>query len=358
MTAPRLLVDLDRIEGNAAKLVGRLGGQGIGVTGITKATLGSPAVAGALRRGGVRALGDARVENVERLRASGIDTPVVLVRTPMLSQVDRVVQLADASCNTELVVLEALSAAAHRRRSTHDVILMVELGDLREGVAVADVPAAVAAVRGLPGVRLVGLGANLACQSGVVPDADNMGVLCELADDVESTFGIDLDLVSGGNSANLGWALSGADTGRVNDLRLGEAILLGRDPVDGAPIDGLAQDAITLVAEVIEVKVKPTRSWGSVGRSTFADRPARRPTGTVRQALLAIGQQDVDPTGLQAPEGYTVLGASSDHLVVDVGDEAVAVGQELVFGVDYRALVRAMTSPFVAQVHHGGREPA
>ena len=115
-----------RIEGNAATLVHRLGALGIGVTGITKATLGSPAVAGALRRGGVRSLGDARVENIERLRASGIDTPVVLVRTPMLSQVDRVVQLAEASCNTELVVLEALSAAAHRRRSTHDVILMVE----------------------------------------------------------------------------------------------------------------------------------------------------------------------------------------------------------------------------------------
>ena len=47
MTAPRLTIDLDRIQHNATELVARLAPLGIAVTGVTKATLASPAVAAA-----------------------------------------------------------------------------------------------------------------------------------------------------------------------------------------------------------------------------------------------------------------------------------------------------------------------
>jgi ornithine racemase len=273
----------------------------------------------------------------------------------MLSQVARVVDVADVSLNTEAVVLAALDQAASQQKRMHAVVLMVELGDLREGIALDDAPEAVRAVLGHPALRLVGLGANLACQNGVMPDDRNMGILSGLADDIEALHGISLEVVSGGNSANLNWALHTNDVGRIDELRLGEAILLGVDPLYRTPIPGLHTDAFTLTAEIIEVAMKPAQPWGDRAQAAFGEAPVRTGSRTVHQAILALGRQDVDPDGLQPPKGITILGMSSDHLVVDLGDHPVAVGDEIDFGVGYGALVRAMTSPFVTKIEHLGR---
>ncbi len=298
-------------------------------------------------RGGASGLGDSRVENLVRLENAGVPAPRTLIRSPMLSQVDAVVGHASTSLNTELVVLEALSRTAVRLGTTHAVVLMVELGDLREGVLAADLVPLALAVRGLPGLDLAGIGTNLACQSGVVPDQTNMDCLSVLATDVEKAVGAPLSVVSGGNSANVGWALSTSDTGRIDELRLGEAILLGLDPLTRLPIAGLRTDAFSLVTELVEVQTKPATSWGELAQTAFGAPPPRRSGGLVRQGILAAGRQDVDPDGLVPPDGVAVLGASSDHLVVDLGDHDAAVGDELAFGVGYGALLRAMTSPFV-----------
>jgi predicted amino acid racemase len=346
----RIQTDLDKIEQNTRSLVDRLGSTGIRVTGITKAVLGSPGVGAAMLRGGACGLGDSRVPNLMRL--AGLDrSPVrTLIRSPLLSQVSRVVDVADISLNTEAVVLAALNAAASQQKRTHAVVLMVELGDLREGIALDDVPEAVRTVLGHSCLRLAGLGANLACQNGVVPDDRNMGILTGLADDIEALHGISLDVVSGGNSANLNWALHTHDVGRIDNLRIGEAILLGVDPLYRTPIPGLHTDAFTLTAEVIEVATKPAQPWGDRAQAAFGVAPARTGSRTVRQAILAVGRQDVDPDGLQPPDGITILGMSSDHLVVDLGDHPAAVGDEMEFGLAYGALVRAMTSPFVTKI--------
>jgi predicted amino acid racemase len=350
VSAPRIEIDLDRVEDNTRVLVGRLAPVGIQVTGITKAALGSPGVGAAMLRGGARGLGDSRVPNLTRLAGLDGSTPRTLIRSPALSQVDEVVRAATRSLNTEERVITALDRAALHAQRVHDVVLMVELGDLREGIAVDDVPTAVRVVLGCSSLRLVGLGANLACQNGVVPDDRNMGVLNELLGTVESQHGVALTTVTGGNSANLGWALSTPDTGRINDLRLGEAILLGLDPLDRSPIVGLHGDAFTLVGEVIEAAVKPVRPWGQRGQTAYGRMPVRPGGGTTRQAIVALGRQDVDLDGLQPPDGLRILGMSSDHLVLDLGDHHAAVGDELSFGLSYGALVRAMTSPFVTQV--------
>jgi ornithine racemase len=351
----RIETDLDKVEQNTRILVERLASTGIRVTGITKAVSGSPGVGAAMLRGGARGLGDSRVPNLARLAGLDRSPSRTLVRSPMLSEVAQVVEVADVSLNTEAVVLAALNQAASQQKSMHAVVLMVELGDLREGIALDDVPEAVRAVLGQSSLRLVGLGANLACQNGVIPDDRNMGILTGLADDIEALHGISLDVVSGGNSANLTWALHTHDVGRIDELRLGEAILLGLDPLNRTPIPGLHTDAFTLIAEVIEVSVKPAQPWGDRAQAAFGTAPVRTGSRTVRQAILALGRQDVDPDGLQPPEGITMLGMSSDHLIVDVGDHRVAVGDEIDFGVGYGALVRAMTSPFVTKIEHLGR---
>jgi predicted amino acid racemase len=354
MTAPRLEIDLRKVHHNARTLVDRLAPRGISVTGITKATLGSPAVAGAMLRAGVRSLGDSRIENVEALRRSGVTAPLVLVRSPMLSQVDRVVAHADVSCNSELDVIRALAAAATAAGRTHRVLLMVELGDLREGILPADLAGMVRRVQRLPAIVLAGIGTNLACQSGVAPDAANMGELSALVCSIEARLGVTIATVSGGNSANLDWALGGNVPGRVNDLRLGESILLGREPLHRRPIEGLHTDAFTLVAEVIESKRKPSRPRGEIAQAAFgAPVPVPAPAGDgvdrVR-TIVAVGRQDVDPAGLLAPGGVDIVGASSDHLILRSGRARLPVGTELTFQLNYSSLVAAMTSPFVTRV--------
>lgn len=359
MTAPRLEIDLDKIHHNARTLVESLSDRGISVTGVTKATLGSPEIAGALLRAGVTALGDSRIENIEALRRARVPTSMTLIRSPMLSQVDRIVKHADVSFNSELDVISRLASAAQAARLVHGVVLMVELGDLREGIMPGDLTDVVRETLRFPNIALEGIGTNLACQSGVAPDAENMDELSTLVGSIEATFGLTIDIVSGGNSGNLEWALSGADTGRINDLRLGESILLGREPLHRRSIDGLHTDAITLVAEVIESKVKPSQPWGEIAQTAFGEKPPATDRGDLPRTIVAVGQQDADPSGLFPAPGIEVLGASSDHLIVDAGRHRLSVGAEITFRLNYSALVRAMTSPFVGKVVRGqsGRLP-
>jgi len=350
VTAPRLEIRLDRIRHNARSLVDRLDARGIAVTAVTKATMGSPEVARELLKAGVSAIGESRIENIDAMRQSGVLATMVLIRTPMLSQVDRVVENADISLNTELAVIERLSMSAGEQGKTHGVVLMVELGDLREGILPVDLEAVVRETLRLPHISLRGIGANLACQSGVAPDDRNMAQLSALASSLEMTFDVELETVSGGNSANVDWALGCADIGRVNDLRLGEAILLGREPLRRRRIDGLHGDAFTMVGEVIESKRKPTQAWGHIHQTAFGSRSPPPDRGETARTILAVGRQDIDPDGLHGPAGTTILGASSDHLVVDTGGALSPVGSEMRFELNYAALLAAMTSPFVTKV--------
>jgi len=350
MTTPRLEIDLDKIHHNARTLVERLATHGISVTGVTKATLGSPEIAGALLRAGITSIGDSRIENIEAMCRARVAATMTLIRSPMLSQAEQIVAHADVSFNTELDVISKLSSAAQRAKRTHGIVLMVELGDLREGIMPGDLEHTVRETLRLPNITLNGIGTNLACQSGVQPDAKNMAELSALADSIEATFGIVLEIISGGNSGNLEWALSGADTGRINDLRLGESVLLGRETLHRQPIDGLHTDAITLIAEVIESKVKPSQPWGEIAQTAFGEKPPTTDRGNITQTILAIGHQDTDPDGLRPPPGIQIIGASSDHLITDSGSANLCVGDEVPFLLNYSALLRAMTSPFVAKI--------
>ena len=350
-SAPRLEIDLEKIEQNARRLVERLRPRGISVTGVSKATLGCLEVANAMLRAGVSDLGDARIENIEAMRQSRIGSRMCLIRSPMLSQARRVVSSADVSFNTETVVLKQLSLEAQKQHRTHGIILMVELGDLREGLMPDDLLGAAELTLSLPNLTLEGLGTNLACRSGAAPDKSNMAELSRLAALVEATFDITLGTVSGGNSANLQWAFGSRTPGRVSNLRLGESILLGREALERKAIDGLHTDAIKLVAEVIEAKDKPTLPTGKLNQNAFGLRPVMVDRGTISQAILAVGIQDIDPAGLDAGQDIEIIGCSSDHLIVSSPLKHLRVGDEVAFDLDYSALLRAMTSPFVTKAY-------
>ena len=348
MRAPRLEIDLNRLHHNARTLVDRLGRSGIAVTGVSKATLGSPEIVATWIAAGVPTIGESRIATIEALHRSSVAVPLLMVRSPMLHEVARVVAHAAISCNSEAVVLQALAAAAREQGVRHGVLLMVELGDLREGILPNDLEAVVQLTLSLPNLQLLGLATNLGCQHGVAPDASNMALLSALTNAQEARFAIQLPWCSGGNSANLPWLAGGGTPGRINHLRLGEALLLGREPLSRSPIPGLHTDAITLVAEVIESKQKPRQPWGTRQRTSFDHRapsPAAEP-GVSQRAILSLGEQDADPATLSAA-GLTIEGASSDHLIVSGAAMALAVGDEQRFQIGYSSLLRAMTSPFV-----------
>lgn len=350
MSSPRLEINLHAIEENTRALVDRLSPLGIRVLGVAKGACGLPDVGRAIVRGGVAGLGDSRLDNLSRLRDGGTTGSFTLIRSPMLSQVSRTVRHAQISVNTEPSVLMALSRAAERAGQVHEVILMVEMGDLREGIAVPDVVAAARSLARLRGLRLNGIGTNLACHSGIAPDEQKMSELSDLAERIERAVGHSLGTVSGGNSANLNWAFQTGDVGRINELRLGEAILLGTEPLSGAPVDGLRTDAFTLVGEVIEVQEKPVQPWGTHVSMAFGDRTPPLGTGAIRQAIVALGRLDTVSDGLIPPEGMTILGMSSDHLILNIGDHTTVVGGEVSFTLGYSALMRATSSPYV-QMH-------
>ncbi|EDY37678.1 amino acid racemase [Cyanobium sp. PCC 7001] len=351
MSAPRLEINLSHLHHNARTLVRRLARQGIAVTGVSKAVLGMPEIVRTWLAAGLGSIGESRLDTAEALARGGLQAPLLMIRTPMLSQVARVVAHAAISCNTEPRVLEALAVAARKQGRRHGVLLMVELGDLREGILPGDLERIAQLTLALPSLQLVGIGSNLGCQHGVAPDAANMAELSELAETLEARLSTRLQLISGGNSANLPWLAQGGAPGRINHLRLGEALLLGREPLGRSAIPGLHTNAFRLVGEVIEVKTKPGLAWGSRGLTSFMapGGPAGLPChdrDPRQRGLLALGVQDSDPAGLEPPPGVAIVGASSDHLVLE-SLHPLTVGEEVGFGPSYSALLRAMTSPFV-----------
>ncbi|GAA4215220.1 alanine racemase [Sagittula marina] len=345
MSCPRIEVDLAKIRGNTQTLVSRLGPRGIGVTGVTKAVCGNPAIAQAMLDGGALGLADARIRNVQRLRQAGMICPVTLIRTPMLSQVDEVVGFCEVSYNTESAVIAALASAAICKDKVHGIILMVEMGDLRDGIMPEDLADFAKQVMTMQGVALKGIGANFACFSGLAPTVSQMADFCDLANEIEGVCGPYLKTVSGGSSANLPWALGEHATGRVNDLRLGEAILLGVEPLSGDQIDGMHTDAFTLVAEVIETDAKPTPSPIAPIDPTREPLRIVTPSAASARMILAMGHQDTEIPGLTMPVGSTLIGATSDHLVIGTLRPLSTVGSEMRFQMNYDALMHAMAAP-------------
>ncbi|MES9898792.1 MAG: alanine/ornithine racemase family PLP-dependent enzyme [Sedimenticola sp.] len=353
METPYLTIDLEKIEHNSRTIVSLCRQSGIGVYGVTKATCGHPQVAEAMLRGGVDGIADSRFENIRRMQEAGIESDYLLLRIPPLSAVDEVVRLVDRSLNSELSVLAALSTAAARAGRTHEVILMVDLGDLREGVWPDQLIPLARETQKLPALRIAGIGSNLACFGGVDPSSENMGRLVTLAGEVERACGITLETITAINSSGLDLLQQGEMPQRINQARIGEGILLGRETIKRNPWPNTHQDAFLLHAEILELKRKPTQPTGRQGEDAFGGRPKFSDRGVRLRALLNVGREDVDVAGITPLDlGLQVIGASSGYLVVDVTDSATdcRVGDRLTFSLNYSALLTVMTSEYVKKM--------
>lgn len=280
------------------------------------------------------------------MKAAGISAQFVLLRTA-LSQAESVIKNVDISLNTELETIKELAHYATMHHKIHQIILMVEMGDLREGILPCDLFQFVKSTLNLPSIKIIGIGCNLACYGGIKPDNQKMRELSELADAIEKEFQIDLEIISGGNSANYEWYESAQTVGRINNLRLGESILLGCETVNRKVIPGLYTSAFKLIAEVIESKEKPSLPFGEICQDAFGNVPTFRDRGIHQRVIIALGRQDVLVSGLKPNHDLEILGSSSDHIVLDSKNYDLKVGSEVKFNLDYGALLAAMTSPFI-----------
>ena len=347
---PQLEFDLALLRSNADAVISRCRGMGIRVCGVVKGVDGLPEAARVLRAAGAEELGTSRLEQVARCRAAGVPGPWLLIRIPGLTELPDVVTLCEASLQSEWPTLLTLEEECLRQNKTHRVIVMTDLGDLREGFWDKDelVDVCERVERDLPHVQLAGIGVNLTCYGSTKPTPEKMNELVGLARQVEQRIGRKLEIVSGGATSSFTLVHWGTMPAGVNHLRIGEAILLGKDlQVDWGirDMDYLRMDALTLRAEVVEVKDKPTYPIGEFAIDAFGRKPVYEDRGIRRRAILALGRADVGELESLIPRepGLTVIGGSSDHCIVDVEDcpRRLQVGDIVEFSLCYSHMLYA-----------------
>ncbi len=348
---PRIEINLEKIHHNTKVLKKLYGEKGIEISGVVKGVGANLKVARTLVEAGITSLADSKIANIRKMKMAGLKEKLILLRTPALSEVQQVVEFADISMNTELEVIRALSTEAEKQNKIHSIIIMVEMGDLREGILPKDAPSFIREVLKLPGVKLVGIGTNFACFGGVIPTEEKMQEFSQFINEIQKEFQIKLPIISGGNSANYTWMMNTHDPGLVNNIRLGESILLGRDPVSGTVIPGLYSDAFCFVAEVIESKLKPSVPSGVRGRNAFGESISFEDHGLMRRAIVGVGRQDVLVSGLSPVLPVDIIGSSSDHIILNTKQIDLKPGDEVAFSLNYGALLSVMTSPYVYKTY-------
>jgi predicted amino acid racemase len=360
MSHPLLRVRIDRIRENARAVVDRCAASGIRVVGVAKGICGEPRVARAMAEGGCVALGDSRLDNLERLREARIGVPLHLIRIPMEEEISRAARIADLVLISDVRALRALDEAADREGRRIGVTLMMDMGDLREGFwpDEENLRGLAELLPRLKSVEPVGVGVNLGCFGGVLASPENLGRLVAIRDELASRTGLSLPVVSGGATLSLVLLERGEMPPGVNELRVGEAILLGTDVTGTRDIPWLRQDTMLFEAQVVEERRKPSVPVGRVGADAFGNVPVFEDRGIRRRAIVAAGRQDVRPEGLTPLDpGVRVLGASSDHLILDV-EEAPRVrwGSLVTFQPSYGAMLAAATSSYVLKEYRDGAE--
>lgn len=345
---PCLEVHLDRLYHNAQQIISRCAPKGISVCGVVKGVEGMPAVARVMQRAGAAQIGTSRLEQVARCRAAGIEGPFMLIRIPGLTELADTVSLCEMSLQSERATLDALEQECRRQGKTHAVVVMADLGDLREGFWSEDelVETCCHVEQQLPHVHLAGIGVNLSCYGSIKPTPRKMTQLTTLAAKVETAIGRKLEIVSGGATSS--YTLVHWDTmpEGINHLRIGENILLGYDLQrlwHIADMNYLRMDTFILTAEVIEVREKPSYPQGEFCIDAFGHTPVYEDHGMRRRALLALGRADVGELESLEPcqAGITVVGGSSDHCILDVTDYPgqLQVGDTVSFQLRYGHLL-------------------
>ena len=349
MTYPKLLVKRDIVLKNVKALKKLTSENGVGVLyGVTKVFCADPELAQIYVEGCVDGLAESRIQKLKKLQNFDIDK--ILLRLPQHSEVDQVVRYADISLNSEISTLRKLNEAAGKAGCRHKVILMVDLGDLREGFfQEEDFYQAVEEVLKMDHLILEGIGTNLTCYGAVIPKPHILKRLDDYKQGVKDRFGYDLKIVSGGNSSSV-YLLGKEKFPSINNLRLGETLIRGTESSYGQQLPGTNSKGWVLQAQIIEIKEKPSVPVEETGLDAFGHEPVFVDRGVRKRALIALGKQDIVNESLNpVDKDMIVLGGSSDHTILDISDcqKDYQVGDIVDFTLDYVGVLMTCTSEYV-----------
>ena len=344
---PRIVINKNKLRNNIRYLKKLCDSYKIEISAVTKVFCGNPVISNIYIEEGLKIISDSRLENLEKIESSSVTK--MLLRIPMLSEIQKVADVADVALVSEIKVIKALNKVA---KKIFGVIIMIDLGDLREGIfSKKELFNVVSEVLKLKNIDLVGFGTNLSCYGGILPTKKNMNQLVMLVEEIEVKFNIKIKTISGGNSGVL--SIIDILPKRINQLRLGASLSCGIG-LNDAPLKGLSQNVFTLEVEVVEVKTKVSIPIGQRGLDSFGNKPVFKDKGNIIRAICAIGKQDVPVDDLiSIEEGVEILGGSSDHLILNVTDapRSINVGDIIKFELSYGGTLSLMTSPYVEKTY-------
>lgn len=342
---PKLEINLSKLSYNAKYYVDLCGKKGIDVTGVVKGFNGLPEAVKAMEEGGFAYLASSRIEQLEDIKEAGVKTPLFMIRIPMISEAERIVETCDMSLQSDISVMRIFNEEAIRQGKVHNVLMMVDIGDLREGFWDRDeLCEAAAEVEAMEGLHLMGVGTNIGCYGAVMATADKLSELVDAAEAVEARIGRKLRYISGGATSSLPRVLEGDLPERINMLRIGEAIIVPKamDYLWGYKDFMGYPDVFVLKAQVLEVKDKPSHPVGQIMFDAFGNTPVYEDRGIRKRALLGVGKADCPFINDLYPrmKGVEVIGASSDHMILDIEEaDEIKPGDILEFDMKYSGVL-------------------
>jgi predicted amino acid racemase len=351
----RVIIDLNALQHNLGVIKGWMDEHPATWTVVTKVLCGDGDTLRALQLLGVRSMGDSRLENLEAIDRIVPDFESWYLRVSDLSSVARVARFSDVSLNSEIEVIRSLNMEAKKLDRIHKIIIMIELGDLREGILPGSLVKFYERIFELPHIEVLGIGANLGCLAGAVPNVDQFTQLVLYRELLELKFHRKLPMISAGSSAVLPLLLEGNLPRAINHFRIGEAIFLGTDLVNGGTLPQLRNDVVLLEAEIAEIKEKglvPLSETAAMTPFESENEEDLSPGQRGYRALVSVGQLDTDITGLTPVDSrHRIAGASSDITVVNLGDapNGLKIGGTIRFRVNYAAMLRLMSGKYVAK---------
>ncbi|GEO24053.1 alanine racemase [Cyclobacterium qasimii] len=302
---------------------------------------------------GTNEIHDSRISNLAKVKELNPDVQTVYIKPPSKRNLGDVVRYADVSLNSELNTIRWISDEAVKQDRWHKIIIMVETGDLREGVMGDHLLDFYAKVFELPNIEVIGLGTNLNCLNGVLPSADKLIQLSLYKQIIELKFNKKIPWVSAGTSVTIPLMLRKQLPKGVNHFRIGETLYFGVDLVEEKTIEGMHSNVFELFAEIIEMQEKPLLPTGTL---------AANPQGEVLEidtslygqssfrAILDLGLLDVDPKYLIPDDGaFEILGASSDMIIINLGENPknYKVGDLIKFQLKYMGALAILNSSYI-----------
>ena len=322
-------------------------------TVVSKILSGNKDYLSVLLKLGIKQISDSRVSNLKMIKSIDPSIETIYIKPPAKRAISSVVKYSDISMNTEIGTIQLLSDEAVRQNKIHKVIIMIELGELREGVMGEDFIGFYEKVFKLKNINIVGIGANLSCLYGVLPNQDKLIQLSLYEQLIEAKFNKHIPFVSGGSSVTIPLIFQNLLPKSINHFRVGETLFLGTDVYNNKPFKKMHSDVFRLYSEIIELSEKPVVPTGEMGTNvdglsfTFEDKLIGE---TSYRAIIDLGLLDVDENHIEPVDtNIHFVGASSDMIVIDLveNEKNYKVGDLLEFKMDYMGVLRIINSKYV-----------